>query len=118
MGLITFSVEMVWAFSPLRIIGASPPPHTLIFATNSVLHLGWTYRKLVSGPIGNQFVDLLETGLWTYWKLVCGPNGNRFVDLTETGSYPAPKGLVSFSEVGRTETGSYVDLCVNRFVGA
>ena len=37
------------------------------------------------------------------------PNGNRFVDLTETGSCPAPKGLVSFSEVGRrrTETGSW-----------
>ena len=71
--------------STKRIIGAPPPPHTLIFAKNSVLHLGWTYRKLVRGPIGNQFVDLLETGLWTYWKLVCGPNGNRFVDLTETG---------------------------------
>ena len=71
--------------STKRIIGAPPPPHTLIFATNSVLHLGWTYRKLVSGPIGNQFVDLLETGLWTYSKPAREPIGNRFVDLSETG---------------------------------
>ena len=46
----------------------------------------WTYWKPVCGPIGNRFVDLLETGLWTYWKPICGPIGNRFVDLTETGS--------------------------------
>ena len=70
--------------SDKRIIG---PPTPLIFAKISFLHLGWTYRKLVHGPIGNRFVDLLETGLWTYRKPVRGPNGNRFVDLTETGSW-------------------------------
>ena len=63
------------------------PPSPLIFAKISILCLGWTYRKLVRGPIGNRFVDLSETGLWTYRKPVCGPNGNRFVDLTETGSW-------------------------------
>ena len=52
------------------------------------------------GPIGNLFVDLSETGLWTYRKLVHGPIGNRFMNLSETGSCPAPKGSVSFSEVG------------------
>ena len=61
------------------------PPSPLIFAKNSNLRLGWTYWKLVCGPIGNRFMDLSETGSWTYWEPVCGPNGNRFVDLTETG---------------------------------
>ena len=92
----------------------------------------WAYRKLVHGPIGNWFVDLRETGLWTYRTPVCGPNGNRFVDLTGSGSCLAPKGLVSFSEVGLRPTSLnltkplmapayrnwFVDLCVNRFVGA
>ena len=45
---------------------------------------GWTYLKLVCGPIRNRFMDLLETGLWTYQKPVCGPIRNRFVDLSET----------------------------------
>ena len=61
-----------------------PPPD---FCKNYFFHLGWTYRKLVRGPIGNRFVDLSETGSWTYRKPVRGPNGNRFVDLTETGSW-------------------------------
>ena len=43
------------------------------------------YRKLVRGPIGNRFVDLLETSSWTSQKPVQRPNRNRFVDLTETG---------------------------------
>ena len=62
------------------------PPTPLIFAKISFLHLGWTYRKLVCGPIGNQFVDILKTGSWTYRKPVCGPIGNQFVDLLEIGS--------------------------------
>ena len=42
------------------------------------------------------------------------------MDLTETGLCPAPKGLVSFSEVGMAPAyrNWFVDLCVNRFVGA
>ena len=44
-------------------------------------------KNYYSGPIGNPFVDLSETGSWTYWKLVRGPIGNRFVDLSETGSW-------------------------------
>ena len=65
--------------------GPPPPPdfckNYLIFAKISFLRLGWTYWKLVRGPIGNRFVDLLETGSWTYWKPVRGrgPIGNRFV---------------------------------------
>merc|ERR1712175_4249 len=80
---------------------------------------------MVRGPIGNRFVDL------------CGNRfvdlcGNWFVGLSETGSCPAPKGSVSFSEVGLRPTSLnltkplmapayrnwFVDLCVNRFVGA
>ena len=67
-----------------------PPPSPPLppdFCKNYFFHLGWTYRKLVRGPIGNRFVDLSETGSWTYWKPVCGPIGNPFVDLTETGSW-------------------------------
>ena len=86
-----------------KIIGPPPPPpHPLISAKNSILHLGWTYSKLVHGPIGNRlmdlletgswtyrkrFVDLLETGSWTYWKPILGPMGNPFVDLLKTDSW-------------------------------
>ena len=51
----------------------------------------WTYWKPDCGPIGNRIVDLLETSSWTYWKLVCGAFGNRFVDLLETGSWTYQK---------------------------
>ena len=63
------------------------PPSPLIFAKNSILRLGWTYWKLVCGPIGNRFVDLSETGSCTYRKPVSGPIGNRFADLSEIGSW-------------------------------
>ena len=77
------------------------------------------------GLCGNRFVDLCGN----QFVDLCG---NQFVDLSETGSCPAPKGSVSFSEVGLRPTSlnltkplmapAYrnwlVDLCVNRFVGA
>ena len=51
------------------------------FNGTSIPYLIWRpIWKLVCGPIGNWFVDLLETGLWTFWKLVCEPIGNQFVD--------------------------------------
>ena len=39
-------------------------------------------KNYYSGPIGNRFVDLPETGLWTNPKLVCGPIGNQFMEGT------------------------------------
>ena len=74
---------------------------------------------------GNRFVDLC--GNW--FVDLCG---NLFVALSETGLCPAPKGSVSFSEVGLRPTSLnltktlmapayqnwFVDLCANWFVGA
>ena len=70
--------------------------------------------------------------MWMLSTKLVRNGGNRFVDLSETGSCPAPKGSVSFSEVGLRPTSLnltkplmapayrnwFVDLCVNRFVGA
>ena len=86
------------------------PPLPPDFCKNYFFHLGWTYRKLVRGPIGNRFVDLSETGSWTYRKLVCGPIGNRFMDLPETGSWTYRKpvsGPIGNRLVDLSETSSW-----------
>ena len=104
---LLFFLFRIWQYSNGRVVGkvdykdnrggAPHPPH---FCKNyysgpignrfmDLSETGlWTYgNRFVHGPIGHRFVDLSETGLWSYRKPVCGPIGNRFVDLLETGSW-------------------------------
>ena len=102
--------------------GPSPPPTYLIFAKTSTAPKPY---HMVRGPIGNRFVDLCGNrfvdlcGNWfvdlcgNRFVDLCGNRfvdlcGNRFVDLSETGSCPAPKGSVTFSEVGRIKNGKNI----------
>ena len=83
----------------------------------AVLYVKTTsYQSPFHNPMENYFYQAMEIVSWD-WKPVRGPIGNWFVDLSETGSCPAPKGVVRVSEVGHSRNW-FVDLCVNRFVGA